>query len=76
LNIALKTYTSFKSEVQLVSDLRHDVVAERWDMLIKERMESSITVREWCHDRNIKEFQKGCLFLFCGRRTDRIKEPL
>lgn len=38
-----------------MSDLKHDVVAERWSMLIKERMESGMTVREWCHDRNIKE---------------------
>ena len=38
-----------------MSDLKHDVVAERWAMLIKERMESGMTVREWCHDRNIKE---------------------
>lgn len=53
--IALKTYTSFESEVQLVSDLKHDVVAERWAVLIKERVESGMTVREWCHDRNIKE---------------------
>ena len=53
--IALKTHTSFESEVQLMSDLKHDVVAERWAMLIKERVESGMTVREWCHDRNIKE---------------------
>ncbi len=53
--IALKTHTSFESEVQLVSDLKHDIVAERWAMLIKERTESGMTVREWCHDRNIKE---------------------
>ena len=38
-----------------MSDLKHDVVAERWSMLIKERLESGMTVREWCHDRNIKE---------------------
>lgn len=38
-----------------MSDLKHDVIAERWAMLIKERMESGMTVREWCHDRNIKE---------------------
>ena len=38
-----------------MSDLKHDVVAERWAMLIKERLESGMTVREWCHDRNIKE---------------------
>ncbi len=38
-----------------MSDLKHDVTAERWAMLIKERMASSITVREWWHDRDIKE---------------------
>ena len=38
-----------------MSDLKHDVIAERWAVLIKERMESGMTVREWCHDRNIKE---------------------
>ena len=53
--IALKTHTSFESEVQLMSDLKHDMTAKRWAMLIKERRESGMTVREWCHDRNIKE---------------------
>lgn len=53
--IALKTHISFESEVQSMSDLKNDVVAECWAMLIKERMESGMTVREWCHDRNIKE---------------------
>ena len=53
--MALKTHTSFESEVLLMSDLKHDVTAERWAMLIKERMASSITVREWWHDRDIKE---------------------
>ena len=38
-----------------MSDLKHDMTAERWAMLIKERRESGMTVREWCHDRNIKE---------------------
>lgn len=38
-----------------MSDLKHDVVAERWAMLIKERIKSGMTVREWCHDRDIKE---------------------
>ncbi len=38
-----------------MSDLKHDVTAEHWAMLIKERMESGMTVREWRHDRNIKE---------------------
>ena len=55
--IALKTHTNFDSEVQSMSDLKHDVVVERWAMLIKERMESGMTVKEWCHDRNIKESQ-------------------
>ena len=55
--IALKTHTSFESEVQLMSDLKHDVSAERWAMLVKERMESGMTVREWCRERNIKESQ-------------------
>ena len=41
--IALKTHISFESEVQLVSDLKHDVVAEHWAALIKERMESGMT---------------------------------
>lgn len=40
-----------------MSDLKHDVIAERWVMLIKERMESGMTVKEWCHDRDIKESQ-------------------
>lgn len=53
--IALKAHTSFESEVQLMSDLKHDVTAERWAMLIKERVESGMTVREWRHDRDIKE---------------------
>ena len=38
-----------------MSELKHDVTAERWAVLIKERMESGMTVREWCHDRDIKE---------------------
>lgn len=38
-----------------MSDLKHDMTAERWAMLIKERRESGMTVREWCHDRDIKE---------------------
>ncbi len=53
--IALKTHISFGNEVLLMSDLKHDVTAERWAVLIKERMESGMTVREWCHDRDIKE---------------------
>ena len=40
-----------------MSELKHDVIAERWAMLIKERMDSGMTIREWCHERNIKESQ-------------------
>ena len=50
--VALKTHISFGNEVLLMSDLKHDVTAERWAVLIKERMESGMTVMEWCHDRS------------------------
>ena len=40
-----------------MSDLKHNITAERWAMLIKERMESGMTVRKWCIERNIKESQ-------------------
>ena len=40
-----------------MSDLKHDVIAQHWAILIKERMESGMTVREWCRERNIKESQ-------------------
>ena len=40
-----------------MSDLKHDVMTERWAMLIKERMDSGMTVKDWCHERNIKESQ-------------------
>lgn len=40
-----------------MSDLKHEVIAERWAALIKERMNSGMTIREWCHERNIKESQ-------------------
>lgn len=40
-----------------MSDLKHDVIAERWAMLIKERMDSGMTIKEWCHERDIKESQ-------------------
>lgn len=66
--MALKTHTSFESEVQL----KHDVTAERWAMLIKERMESGMTVREWCHDRDIKESR---YYYWLRRlRQDAVKE--
>ena len=70
--IALKIHTSFESEVLLMSDLKHDVTAERWAMLIKERMESGMTVREWCHDRDIKESR---YYYWLRRlRQDAVKE--
>lgn len=58
--IALKTHTSFESEVQLMSDLKYDMTAERWAMLIKKRRENGMTVRKWCHDRDIKKSQYYC----------------
>ncbi len=55
-----------------MSDLKHDVTAERWAMLIKERMESGMTVREWCHDRDIKESR---YYYWLRRlRQDAVKE--
>ena len=55
--MALKTRASFESEVHQMSDLKHEVIVERWAALIKERMNSGMTIREWCHERNIKESQ-------------------
>jgi len=40
-----------------VSDLKHEVTAQRWAALIKERMDSGMTIKEWCQERNIKESQ-------------------
>ena len=40
-----------------MSDLKHDVNAERWAGLIKERVDSGMTIKEWCRERNIKESQ-------------------
>ena len=40
-----------------MSDLKHDVTAERWAILIKERMDSGMTIKEWCRERGIKESQ-------------------
>ena len=40
-----------------MSNLKHKVIAERWAALIKERMDSGMTVKEWCQERNIKESQ-------------------
>lgn len=40
-----------------MSDLKHEVIAERWAALIKERMDSGMTIKEWCRERNIKESQ-------------------
>lgn len=40
-----------------MSDLKHEVIADRWAALIKERTESGMTIKEWCQKRNIKESQ-------------------
>lgn len=40
-----------------MSDLKHEVIAERWAALIKERMDSGMTIKEWCRERDIKESQ-------------------
>lgn len=40
-----------------MSNLKHEVIAERWAVLIKERMDSGMTIKEWCRERNIKESQ-------------------
>ena len=40
-----------------MSDLKHEVIAERWAALIKERTDSGMTIKEWCQERNIKESQ-------------------
>ena len=54
----MKTLISFRSEVySKMSDLKHDVNAERWAGIIKERVDSGMTIKEWCRERNIKEWQ-------------------
>lgn len=40
-----------------MSDLKHEVIAERWAALIKERTDSGMTIKEWCQEKNIKESQ-------------------
>ncbi len=40
-----------------MSDLKHDVIAQRWVALIQERLDSGMTIKEWCLERNIKESQ-------------------
>ena len=40
-----------------MADLKHDVIAERWATLIQERLDSGMTIKEWCLERNIKESQ-------------------
>lgn len=55
--MALKTRTSFESEAHQMSDLKYKVIAERGAALIKERMDSGMIIKEWCHERNIKESQ-------------------
>lgn len=38
-----------------MSDLKHDVITQRWAALIQERLDSGMTIKEWCLERNIKE---------------------
>lgn len=40
-----------------MSDLKHAVISDRWASLIKERIDCSMTIKEWCRERNIKESQ-------------------
>lgn len=40
-----------------MSDLKHEVIAERWAALIRERTDSGMAIKEWCQERNIKESQ-------------------
>lgn len=54
----MKTLISFRSEMySKMSDLKHDVNAERWAGLIKERVDSGMTIKEWCRESGIKEPQ-------------------
>jgi len=58
-----------------MSELKHNVVAKRWAMLIKEYMESGMLVREWCHDRNIKESQYYYwLRILCRKREENTEQ--
>ena len=51
----MKTLISFRSEVySKMSDLKHDVNAERWAGRIKERVDSGMTIKEWCRERNTR----------------------
>ena len=34
--------------------LKHETTAEQWATLIKERMDSGMTIKEWCQEKNIK----------------------
>ncbi len=34
-----------------MSDLKHEVIAERWAALIKERMDSGMTIKELCKNK-------------------------
>ncbi len=55
--MTLKTLTSFRSEVYGRCQIKHDVIAEHWAALIQERLDSGMTIKEWCLERNIKESQ-------------------
>ena len=57
IHVFENSYQFWKRGVQWVSDLKHEVIAERWAALIKERTDSGMTIKEWCQERNIKESQ-------------------
>lgn len=38
-------------------DLKHEVIAQWWAALMKERTDSGMTMKEWRRERNIKELQ-------------------
>lgn len=38
-----------------MSVLEHKELAGHWETLIKERTESGMTIKEWCHQHGIKE---------------------
>lgn len=57
LCMASKTFTSLKARCISVSNLKHEVIAERWAALIKERPDSSMAVKEWCQERNFQGSQ-------------------
>ena len=50
-----------------------EIRLKSWADIIKDRNESGLTVDEYCKIHNLS---RNFYFLFCGRRTDRIKALL